>query len=183
MSLGSQGLLSDGQCINMSYKQETLPSSLSSSLTLAVSALSIMGTASQQSHSNLWACRCGHRIADERQIWNGTAHLYVYAAMLTSHTSDSPFFLAPLTSLQSHLPGRPQQVFSRIQCKKSHALGSWGFLYVLKMCSFVQQIHFCIVCCTVSVCMILIKLDFFRIYSLSQKTDFGILFMLLVRSM
>lgn len=37
----------------------------------------------------------------------GTAPLYAYGAMLTSHTLDSPSFLAPLTSLQSHLPGRP----------------------------------------------------------------------------
>lgn len=73
VSLGSQGLLSDGQCINMSYKQETLPSSLSSLLTLAISVLSVVGTTPLQSCSTvrcLWACRHGHKAADERRSGN-----------------------------------------------------------------------------------------------------------------
>lgn len=98
----TQGLLSQGQCIDVSWEQEVLPSSLPSQLPSAVSPLSLVGAASQQSHSKLRACRCGHRIADERSIWSRHGPLCAYGAMLTSHTSDSPSFLGSPFFLSSY---------------------------------------------------------------------------------
>lgn len=55
-------------------------------------------------------------------------------------STDNPSFLAPFARLQSLLPSKRSA--ESVAKKKALVLGSWGFLPVPKMCSFVSQIYF-----------------------------------------
>lgn len=87
------------------HQQLELPGCLSSQLISAVSALSVVGNASQQGHSKLWACRYGHRIADGRQIWNRYSPP-VSAGVYADFPCLIQSFLSGF-SLESYLPSRP----------------------------------------------------------------------------
>lgn len=146
VSLGSKGLLSDGQCINLSYKQQSAKFSVLivnlSNIFCLLWELQLSKATAQQSHSEVChkcICRYGCRTAEERQIGNSYGPpMCAWGCAQTQSTLPSSSCLF----VESQLSTDPCKYVAEWTPRSSCC---WGFLSVPQMCFFVSQMYFCIV--------------------------------------